>query len=84
MRVLLATIAMLAGLLLAATAWADSPPPPRPLEPKMFCTEQYQPICGTVAGKRVTYSNSCFAKVAAATDISDGPCGPGDDSPIKH
>ena len=46
--------------------------------------EVYQPVCGTITGKRVTYSNSCFAKVAGATDIKDGPCGASDDSPIKH
>src|SRR4029077_7077328 len=41
MRVLLAIMTMLAGLLSASAAIADSPPPPPHPEPKMFCTEQY-------------------------------------------
>ncbi|HXP06516.1 MAG TPA: hypothetical protein VN808_20545, partial [Stellaceae bacterium] len=78
---LFAAVTVLVGLLLASTAMADSPPPP---QPKTFCIEVYQPVCGTKAGKRMTYSNSCFAKADGATDISEGPCGPGDDSPIHR
>ena len=40
----------------------------------MFCTEQYQPVCGTKDNARKTYSNHCFADVDHATDISDGEC----------
>jgi hypothetical protein len=83
MRVLLATAAMLLSSLLTSVAMADSPPPVT-AQPKTVCIEVYQPVCGAIAGKRITYSNSCTAKVAGATDISEGPCGPGDDSPIKH
>ena len=40
-----------------------------------ICTEVYQPVCGTDAnGKRVTYSNACFARVAKATNVSPGEC----------
>jgi hypothetical protein len=74
MRVLLTAMTMLAGLIAHSAAMADSPPPPRHPEPKMFCTEQYQPVCGTKEGKRTTYSNRCFADVDHATDISDGEC----------
>jgi hypothetical protein len=33
--------------------------------PPEICTEVYQPVCGTdQSGKRVTYSNACFANVS--------------------
>ena len=38
------------------------------------CTEIYQPVCGTLNGKRVTYSNACFARAAKATDVKPGEC----------
>jgi hypothetical protein len=64
-----------------ATAAADSPPTP---PPKTVCIEVYQPVCGFKNGKRITYSNSCFAKADGATEVSDGACGPADQPPIKH
>jgi len=81
MRRFLVTMAMLAGLLPVSATMADSPPPPP--RPAQFCTEQWQPVCGTMSGKRITYSNSCFAKVAGATDISEGECSPADGGPTK-
>ena len=43
--------------------------------PPEVCTEVYQPVCGTdQSGKRVTYSNACFARVAKATNITPGEC----------
>jgi len=72
MRMLLAAVT--AGLVGISAGMADAPPPPRPPEPKTFCSEQYQPVCGTKDGNRVTYSNRCFATVAGAADIADGPC----------
>ena len=39
------------------------------------CTQVYQPVCGTdPAGKRGTYSNDCFARVAKATNVTPGEC----------
>jgi hypothetical protein len=39
------------------------------------CTEVYQPVCGTdTNGRRVTYSNACFARIAKATDVTPGEC----------
>jgi Kazal-type serine protease inhibitor-like protein len=39
------------------------------------CTEIFQPVCGTDAnGRRVTYSNACFARVAKATNVTPGEC----------
>lgn len=39
------------------------------------CTEIYQPVCGTDQnGKRVTYSNACFARVAKASNVTPGEC----------
>jgi hypothetical protein len=38
------------------------------------CTEIYQPVCGTKDGKRVTYPNACFARVANATNVTPGEC----------
>jgi Kazal-type serine protease inhibitor-like protein len=72
MRVLFAMVTMLAGLLWVSAAIADSPPPPTPVQ--RFCTEQWQPVCGTKEGARKTYSNRCFADIDHATDISDGEC----------
>ena len=67
-------------ILACSAALADAPPPPPqpqpPPRPKTFCSEVYQPVCGTLGGKRITYSNRCFAKVAGATDIDDGECKP--------
>jgi hypothetical protein len=42
-------------------------PPP----PAMFCTEQYDPVCG-VNGK--TYSNACFAKISGIAIGHSGEC----------
>ncbi len=39
------------------------------------CTEIYQPVCGTDSnGKRVTYPNACFARMAKATNVTPGEC----------
>jgi hypothetical protein len=39
------------------------------------CMEVYQPVCGTDQnGRRVTYSNACFARVAKATNVTIGEC----------
>jgi Kazal-type serine protease inhibitor domain len=39
------------------------------------CTQIYQPVCGTDKdGKRVTYSNACFARAANATNVTPGEC----------
>jgi len=43
--------------------------------PPEVCTQIYQPFCGTdPTGKRVTYSNACFARVAKATNVTPGEC----------
>ena len=43
--------------------------------PPEICTEVYQPVCGTdQTGKRVTYSNACFSRVAKATNVTLGEC----------
>jgi hypothetical protein len=43
--------------------------------PPEVCTEIYQPVCGTDQnGKRVTYSNACFARIAKATNVIPGEC----------
>ena len=83
MRMVLVTMAMLAGLVPVSVTMADSPPPPPGPLQKTFCTEVYQPVCGTAGGARRTYSNRCFANADGATDIADGPCGPGDAGPAK-
>ena len=47
---------------------------PAPAAPQV-CTEVYQPVCGTnPSGMRVTYSNACFARAAAATNVTPGEC----------
>lgn len=35
------------------------------------CTEEFQPVCGCDAK---TYSNACFAEMAGASVMFDGPC----------
>jgi hypothetical protein len=43
--------------------------------PPEVCTEIYQPVCGTnAAGMPVTYSNTCFARAAKATNVTPGEC----------
>ena len=43
--------------------------------PPEVCTEVYQPVCGTDQnGKRTTYSNACFARIAKATNVTPGEC----------
>ncbi len=43
--------------------------------PPEVCTEVYQPVCATnPAGMRVTYSNTCFARAAKATNVTPGEC----------
>jgi hypothetical protein len=43
-------------------------------QPKV-CTMIYQPVCGTDRrGKRVTYSNACFARAANARNVTPGEC----------
>jgi hypothetical protein len=47
---------------------AQAPPPE-------VCTEVYMPVCGTdQSGKRTTYSNACFARIAKATNVTPGEC----------
>jgi hypothetical protein len=44
-------------------------------QPPEVCTQIWQPVCGTDRdGKRVTYSNACFARVASATNVTPGEC----------
>jgi hypothetical protein len=43
--------------------------------PPEVCTQIYQPVCGTDQdGKRVTYSNVCFARLAKAANVTPGEC----------
>jgi hypothetical protein len=43
--------------------------------PPEVCTEIYQPVCGTDPnGRRVTYSNACFARIARAIGVTQGEC----------
>jgi hypothetical protein len=43
--------------------------------PPEVCIQIWQPVCGTDRdGKRVTYSNTCFARAANATNVTPGQC----------
>ena len=42
-------------------------PTPKPTKTPIFCTENYDPVCGAKDGAAKTYSNACFAKADGAT-----------------
>lgn len=68
-------------------ALAQSSPPvsalPTVRRPQV-CAEQYSPVCGRLAGNNKTYSNKCFADVAGAQFLYDGPCSGGQESPSPN
>lgn len=41
---------------------------------KAWCTWDWKPVCGTVGGKKQTFSNACFAKEAGAKKVRKGVC----------
>ena len=49
-------------------------PTPTPTKTPIFCTENYDPVCGSKDGAKKTYANACFAKADAATVVGNGPC----------
>jgi Kazal-type serine protease inhibitor domain len=64
-------------LVVALHAQASETQSPIPVQasPPEVCTQIYQPVCGTDAtGNRVTYPNACFARIARATNVTEGEC----------
>jgi hypothetical protein len=49
-------------------------PTPKPTKTPIFCTENYDPVCGAKDGAAKTYSNACFAKADGATVTAAGEC----------
>ena len=49
-------------------------PTPTPTKTPIFCTENYDPVCGVKDGATKTYSNACFAKADDANVVADGEC----------
>ncbi|MGA2495870.1 MAG: Kazal-type serine protease inhibitor domain-containing protein [Roseiarcus sp.] len=49
-------------------------PTPEPTKTPIFCTENYDPVCGAKDGATKTYSNACFAKADDANVVADGEC----------
>ncbi len=49
-------------------------PTPKPTKTPIFCTENYDPVCGSKDGATKTYSNGCFAKADGATVTAAGEC----------
>jgi hypothetical protein len=47
---------------------------PKPTPTPIFCTENYDPVCGSKEGAAKTYSNACFAKADGAKVVADGEC----------
>jgi len=47
---------------------------PKPTPTPIFCTENYDPVCGSKDGAAKTYSNACFAKADGATLTAAGAC----------
>jgi hypothetical protein len=47
-----------------------------PVDPArvFLCPLNYEPVCGTLNKKRVTFGNACQAKQAGATRIKKGAC----------
>jgi hypothetical protein len=47
-----------------------------PVDPaRVFaCPMNYEPVCGTLNKKRVTFGNACQAKQAGATKVKKGAC----------
>ena len=39
-----------------------------------WCNFEYKPVCGVVGGKKVTFSNACWAKREGAKHIKPGAC----------
>jgi hypothetical protein len=65
---------IVASLAVPASAASQSTTVAQASSPEV-CTSIYQPVCGTdPSGKRTTYSNACFARVAKATNVSPGEC----------
>jgi hypothetical protein len=73
---------MSAAFLAGLPAGAKSQDAPNKDMPRAtFCTEQYLPVCGRIAGLLRTYSNACFARAAGADVVASGPCQPGQRDP---
>ena len=49
-------------------------PTPKPTKTPIFCTENYDPVCGSKDGVAKTYSNACFAKADDANVVAAGEC----------
>ena len=49
-------------------------PTPEPTKTPIFCTENYDPVCGSKDGAQKTYSNACFAHADDAKVVADGEC----------
>jgi hypothetical protein len=47
---------------------------PTPTKTPIFCTENYDPVCGSKDGAQKTYSNACFAKADDAKVVAEGAC----------
>ncbi len=69
---LAATVALIVSGARAQSETAASalPPGQRPI----FCTEQYEPVCGRIGDNFHIYSNACFARAAGASIVYDGTC----------
>jgi hypothetical protein len=71
----LAVLALALGLATSARAADRHRPVVLAQNTPEVCTEVYQPVCGTdPGGRRVTYSNACFARAAKASDVTSGEC----------
>jgi hypothetical protein len=71
-----AMAALAAAFMLGATGVSEAKKKAAPKAPaaKEWCKWDYAPVCGTVAGKKQTFSNACFAKENGAKKIKKGVC----------
>jgi hypothetical protein len=71
----IAALPLVAALATSALATGRERPVVLAQKAPEVCSDIYQLVCGTdPGGKRVTYSNACFARAAKATKVTPGEC----------
>lgn len=72
-----AVAALAAAFMLGTTGFSEAAKKkaaPKAPAAKEWCKWDWAPVCGTVGGKKQTFSNACFAKEAGAKRVKKGAC----------